>query len=214
MIRAVFFDLDGTLIDTEKFWIEATWNVLTDHYHLSVPYATIESIVLGHAWADIYANLCQLFPEQTWHLNELEDLVETAYRNLTSKGVPAITSSVTALKNLAQQNILIAIVSGSPRKMIAEAIEKLDIKKEVSFYLGSEDYAPGKPAPICYQKAAELSQIPLEDCLVIEDSAAGITAATVAGIRSIAITAVNTPDNAAEAIMATSDLTTVNFAEL
>lgn len=214
MIRAVFFDLDGTLIDTEKFWIKATWNVLTDHYHLSVPYETIESIVLGHAWADIYASLCQLFPAQTWNLDELEELVEIAYRHITAQGVPAIESSVKALKNLSQQGILIAIVSGSPRKMIAEAIDKLDIKNDIKFYLGSEDYSPGKPSPICYQKAAELSCIAPEHCLVIEDSAAGIEAATEAGIRSIAITAVNTPNNADKALIATADLTTINFAEL
>ena len=57
------------------------------------------------------------------------------------------------LKELAQDNP-VCIVSGSSRQHIAHFIDKLEIKNEVNFYLGNEDYKIGKPHPECYLKAA------------------------------------------------------------
>lgn len=214
MVQAVFFDLDGTLINTEIIWVKATWQVLAQDYQLPISYEETKETVYGRAWNDIFMHLNERFPNRCGKIEEMEVLVERAFRQLTQNGVPAIPGSVETLKALSEQGKIIAIVSGSPRKMIEEAINNLQIADHVHFYLGSEDYSPGKPSPNCFLKAQQQANVPHEYCLVIEDSNAGLRAAQAAGIRSVAI---QCPDNTQDLSMATfisNNLVTFDFDQL
>ena len=81
----------------------------------------------------------------------------------------------------------VGIVSGSPRVDIESAIVNLKIGDEVSFFVCSEEYAHGKPDPTCYLMAAERAGVAPADCVVFEDSAAGVIAAKRAGMHCVAL---------------------------
>ena len=68
----------------------------------------------------------------------------------------------------------------------------MGIEDVVNFYLGHEDYHPGKPHPACYLRAAEIAEALPENCVVFEDSNAGISAAKDAGMYGVALGAFGT----------------------
>ena len=104
-----------------------------------------------------------------------------------------IGSSVDLLKRLSL-HYPVAIVSGSPRDGVERHIDFLSLKETIAFFLGNEDYAPGKPDPACYLMASKRLEIPPKHCLVFEDSSAGVQAAKAAGMFCIALKRPGMPD--------------------
>ena len=80
-----------------------------------------------------------------------------------------------------------AIVSGSTRHDIQEAIDQMEIGDCLAFFVGAEDYRFGKPAPDCFQLAADKLGIAPAACVVFEDSTVGVAAAKAAGMYCVAL---------------------------
>ncbi len=188
MIRAACFDLDGTLVDSELLWARATHDYLRD-LGCELALNDLISIVYGHAWSSIHARLVRLFPDQFKNrtakttAGELQDYY---LRHRVDPTAIIIPSSVECLRRLAKK-IPVTIVSGSPRDAIQECIELMGIEDCISFFIGSEDYAVGKPDPACYRLAAERLRLPPEECVVFEDSTAGVRSAKAAGMYCVAL---------------------------
>jgi len=184
--QAIFFDLDGTLVDTELLWASAMVELLHAR-GFSADEQTIVRIVYGHAWSAIYRKIIELFPALAeLSVDELADALRAYYLRLRDQTSIAIPASIDCLRRLAAV-YPVAIVSGSPRLEIADTMRLLQIESCVTFYLGSEDYAWGKPDPECYRLAAERLSVQASRCLVVEDSQVGIMAAKAAGMRCLAL---------------------------
>jgi HAD superfamily hydrolase (TIGR01509 family) len=80
-----------------------------------------------------------------------------------------------------------AVVSGSTRESIVKTLTTLHLLDRFDLLVGSEDYARGKPAPDAFLVAAARLNIAPRDCLVFEDTALGIQAATAAGMVSVRV---------------------------
>jgi len=185
MIQAYFFDLDGTLVDTEILWVEAVESLARDHgYPLS--YDESLEMVYGVSWPEVFERFKQLHPDLPWNLDEMGLLLAPYFMRLRESRDVRIESSIALLRQLAE-NHPVAVVSGSYRFDIEAAIEIMGIGDVVNFYLGHEDYNPGKPHPACYLRAAEVANVEPANCVVFEDSNAGITAAKDAGMYGVAL---------------------------
>ena len=79
------------------------------------------------------------------------------------------------------------IVSGNGRRDVAEAVAYLGIEKYIRFFLGCEDYSPGKPDPSGFLLAASRVDVSPRQCLVFEDSGVGVQAAKKAGMACVAL---------------------------
>ena len=79
------------------------------------------------------------------------------------------------------------IVSGSPHDDVMKAAELCGVENLVRFVLGAEDYGRGKPAPDGYLRAASLLEVDASECVVVEDSTAGVQAGRAAGMRVIGV---------------------------
>jgi HAD superfamily hydrolase (TIGR01509 family) len=184
-IDAYLFDLDGTLVDSEHLWSAALAEYLRSRGK-TVSYPQANAWVFGRAWHDIYANVIASWPDLAIGVERMEDELRPFYLALRSNGDVRIHSSIALLRQLATHTP-VAIVSGSPNRDIADAIDHMGVADCLAFFLGSSDYSPGKPDPICFLTAAKRLAVPPSRCVVFEDSSAGILAARRAGMAVVAL---------------------------
>jgi beta-phosphoglucomutase-like phosphatase (HAD superfamily) len=213
-IRAVLFDLDGTLVDTESLWAQALSAYLGDRGCVC-PADDVQRIVLGRAWSDIYSAITTRFPQLARHSMAATGAeLRPYYLRLRAELDISISGSVALLKRLAQ-TYPIAVVSGSPRIDVGEGLATTGTAGLVRFYLGSEDYARGKPDPACFRLAAERLGVPAAQCLVFEDSTAGVRAAKAAGMRCVALRRPGAPmQDLSAADLTLTDLAAFQMADL
>lgn len=185
MIKAFVFDLDGTLIDSETLWCRALQRVATSRgLAMTASYAC--DLVFGKAWSDIVARLRADYPTIEGDNDDIERESLVHYESLRGTSDIRIHNSIRLLERLARR-YPVAIVSGSTRRQVADAILMMGIGDRLQFFLGSEDYPRGKPDPACFLLAARRLGVAPAECLVFEDSTAGVRAATAAGMRCIAL---------------------------
>jgi sugar-phosphatase len=182
-IQAFLFDMDGTLVDTEYLYIDATQMALKEKGHL-LDRSKIREIVYGRSQTDVSSDLYELFPDVD--PEELRQRTGHFHSRISGQEDIRIHSSIALLKRLAA-DYPVAVVSGSPRDAVCDYVDLISASEHISFLLGSEDYRPGKPDPTCYLMAAEKLGIDPVRCLVFEDSTVGVKAAKAAGMSCIAL---------------------------
>jgi beta-phosphoglucomutase-like phosphatase (HAD superfamily) len=189
---AVLLDLDGTLVDSESVHAEAIARFMMAR---GVELDDRErAFVIGHAWQEIYAEL-RVGERVGVDLRTLQTETERARRGMREEGIHfrVLDGARELVATLVTLEIPTAIVSGSCRAEIAEALELLGFGHHLRMYLGAEDYPRGKPAPDGYLSAADRLAVAPSQCLVFEDSEAGIASALAAGMRVVATSAANRP---------------------
>jgi len=188
MRTAVLFDLDGTLVDTERDNVESVvlalrgWNVELD--------AAERHFVVGHSWNEIYAMLCRNHGLQVGMDEVIARAVDEKRRLLAHKGYQPLPGVREAINRLGRRAEL-AVVSGASRVEVREAIEGLGMVADFRFLLGAEDYSRGKPDPEPYLTAMKLLGVAPAACLVVEDAEPGILSGRAAGASVIAVRAAN-----------------------
>ena len=182
---AFLFDLDGTLLDTEALWTEAIVEWLADRSARTTVEA-VAPVVFGHSWLDIQATLHERFPAlpKTSAEDDAKTLRPYYARRAVNPASQVIPGAVSFLKK-ASRHAPCVIVSGSPHDDVVQASELCGVENFVRFVLGAEDYGRGKPAPDGYLKAASMLEVDASECVVVEDSTAGVQAGRAAGMRVI-----------------------------
>ncbi len=187
-IRAVIFDLDGTLVHTEHLATE----VLLDTYAgWGVPITESDAATItGRTWELAQDLLMKRFKIPVSREEALNTLL-AGYRSRLAQGIPAVPGGADAVRAL-HGHFPLALVSGSHRSEIALALQSLGIEDRFDFYLGAEDYPRSKPEPDGFEAAMKRLGLKPKEVLVFEDSTAGIASARSAGCWTVAITATNT----------------------
>jgi len=186
MVQAYIFDLDGTLVDSEVIWTDAIADYLRGR-EIDFSQKEAAQLVYGRSWRDIHADIIRMYPELHMPIEEMEAAVYTYYEAIARQRDILISTSVDLLKRLSS-SFPVCIVSGSSRKTIGDAVDLMGINEHLRFFLGAEDYTPGKPDPTCYRLASEKLGLDAENCLVFEDSEAGLNAAKAAGMTCVVLT--------------------------
>ena len=186
-LDAIIFDLDGTLVDTELLWADAMSLYLVSR-RCDCPRDTLLRVVFGRSWTDIYRDVTARFPVlASTPVDVMAEGMRDLYLRLRNQSENVIIhSSAALLKTLSQERPVI-IVSGSPHADVEEAVRLLDVTAQVRFVLGAEDYTPGKPSPAGFLLGASRLGVAPANCLVFEDSHAGVTAAKAAGMWCVAL---------------------------
>jgi beta-phosphoglucomutase-like phosphatase (HAD superfamily) len=184
-ISATFFDMDGTLVDSETL-TGPTIEKLCDE--LGVHDVVIEPTQLyGLSWLDIEQILLETYPQLADRADIPGRLQEIFHEMLRDNPPPLIRNSRESVV-AANRVMPTAIISSSGRQSIEETIRRMDIADSINYYAGFEDYEQCKPAPDGYLKAADMLRTNASECLVFEDSIVGIQAAKNASMQVIAIT--------------------------
>lgn len=186
--RAVLFDLDGTLVDSEREVAGIMDEVLRARGR---PLTQAErDFVIGHAWGEIYQNLLAGAPVPM-DLPALEEAVlEARMARARQGGVAALPGAAAAVRR-ASAKVPCALVTGSSRQEALMVLDAMDLRPCFQVLCCAGDYPRGKPAPDPFLLGARLLGQDPARCLAVEDSTAGILAARAAGIFCIGVRAGN-----------------------
>ena len=185
-IGAYLFDMDGTLVETERFWSIGLCDLLRDD-GFELPFEEAYRIVCGHSWNAIYQDTVARFPSEGAYSNdEQADRLKPYYLRAREGADLRIPGSTEAFLALARHTPC-AIVSGSRREDVEETADLLGIRESIALIVGAQDCPIGKPAPDGYLMAAQGLGVEPSRCVVIEDSNAGVRSGLAAGMRVVAL---------------------------
>lgn len=187
-LEAVLFDLDGTLVDSERDNVESVVRAM----RLLGREVDREDrrFIVGHSWNEIHEGLCRKHGLMI-AMDALIALAVDEKRKLVSeKGVYPMPGALAAVARLGRR-VPLAVVSGASRVEVHDAVRSLGLMPAFQFLLGAEDYRRGKPHPEPYTMAIERLRVRAEGTLVIEDAEPGILAGRAAGARVIGVRAGN-----------------------
>jgi HAD superfamily hydrolase (TIGR01509 family) len=207
--KLFIFDLDGTLVNTEGLYVKSLQRACEERdFLLNDRDAT--KIIYGKAWSSVFADLEKIKPQLFKSCQDIQESAAIYFDSMIKSEELEIKPSVNLLKDLAKDND-VCIVSGSSRSHIAHFIKELGITKQVKFFVGSEDYQQGKPKPECFLQAAQLAGVTPDECLVFEDSTAGVSAAKAAHMDCTALKSPENPQDLSSADTILNCLSQFNF---
>jgi beta-phosphoglucomutase len=183
--KAVLWDMDGTLINSEELhwlaWRETMTKeglVITRDQFLSTFGQRNDSII--PAWLGSAAT--------AERIERIGETKENLYRDLVRQvGIAFEPGVATWLHRLQQHGWQQAIASAAPRANIDAILESLSEKHIFQAIVSAEDVHRGKPDPEVYLLAATRVGVPADRCIVVEDAVAGIEGARRAGMRSVGV---------------------------
>jgi sugar-phosphatase len=205
-VRAALFDLDGTLVDSE-IHTDTAIRVVAERYGVA-GYALPPTETRGRTWAHV----AELMVMQGGIAADAVALADEllAYWVQIAADVTPVPGAPEALHEAAR-SLKLGVVSSSPRAVIEQFIAKIGIAGLVdpAACIGGDAVRASKPDPDGYLKGARALGFAPADCLVFEDSQAGLLAARNAGMRSMFITccATDIPANTALATGSFTDYT-------
>ncbi|BCI82399.1 HAD family hydrolase [Mycobacterium sp. SMC-18] len=180
MFKAVLFDMDGTLVDSEKLWDVAMHafyaekgGVLTDAVRETTVGGSAENVM-----RIVYDDLgLDPTPES---MAESADWLHDYTGELFEQGLPWRPGAQELLETLAASDIPLALVTNTRRTLTEQALKTIGSHYFTVTVCGDE-VPDGKPHPAPYLRAAALLGVAAEDCLAIEDSVTGAQSADAAG---------------------------------
>jgi phosphonate degradation associated HDIG domain protein len=185
-VRALLFDLDGTLINTERHTDAAVPAVMARYGHpgYTLPHTETHGRTWTHVAETLRARLGLAVPAAELAAALLE------HWNAASTGVQPIPGAPQALRAAVAAGLRLAVVSSSPRSVIDRFLAGLGVADCVApeARIGAESVRVGKPDPECFLLAARALKVAPSESLVFEDSVAGLEAARAAGMRSMFVT--------------------------
>jgi HAD superfamily hydrolase (TIGR01509 family) len=186
--KAVLFDLDGTLVDSERDNVESV--VLAARQHGAELSADLRKFVVGHSWNEIYTRI-QAEHALPLSMDALIALAVEKKRVLVAtKGYQALPGAEALVRRLSTK-VPLAVVSGASCVEVREAVEGIGLTSYFQVLLGAEDYQKGKPDPEPFLMGMGKVGATPGGCIVIEDSLPGILAGKAAGMKVIAVAAGN-----------------------
>ncbi len=195
MLRAVIFDFDGVIADSEMVHFTA-FNRALKPYHVQISKEQYFKEYLGLTDRDLLKTLVE---QGKLKIKESQiDAVARKKMDIFEESVRAnadiIDGVVDFLRLLEQNNVAMAICSGALLAEIELILDKADLRRFFEVIVSAEQVAKGKPAPdgflLTLEKLNEKSSEPIKanECVVVEDSHWGLEAAKAAGMHTVAVT--------------------------
>ena len=187
-MKAVIFDMDGVIVDTEPYNMRRVY----EYVHSLRPEARIEDMYqnAGRVKEDVWTRIASIIGkgkgweetradyEKNWKPNHPFAI---PYKEIFRK------DTITILKWARECGMNTAVASSTSYEKVKEILTEVEVTPYLDLIISGEFFEKSKPDPAIYLKTAELLGAEPEECIAIEDSTAGITAAKCAGMTVIAL---------------------------
>ena len=184
-IRAVIFDMDGVLIDSEPFWRQAMTEIVS---RAGIPYTERDArTTQGMRIGEITRLIAERHPEQGVGAEVLErDICLRVSELVLSHGrvMPGIDR---VLDFVSRNGLNLGLATSTPASVARDFIRRIGIADRLDAVCTGDEVCRGKPDPEIYRLCARRLGIAPEEALVFEDSVSGVRAAKAAGCRCIAV---------------------------
>ncbi|AQT68543.1 Phosphorylated carbohydrates phosphatase [Anaerohalosphaera lusitana] len=215
MLKAVIFDFDGVMVDSEPLHFKAFQQVLADK-GVKLSKEQYYTTYLGYSDYDCVAEVSRDFELELTD-SEVEDLIKlktVAFEDLARQDGCLIEGVREFVSMLCDKGIRMAICSGALRSDIDLLLRSTELTADFETIVTADDVVRSKPDPESYHKVLEglkaAKTIDSDECVVIEDSHWGLAAARAAGLKCIGVT--NT--YSAEALDGNADIIVDNLQDL
>lgn len=184
MLKAVLFDMDGVIVDTEPLHYKAYYQMF-DAVNIDVSDELYASFT-GQSTLSICRKLCSHF-----NLSETPETLVALKRKYfktifeTVKDLHLIDGVLDLIKDYHNNGITLVLASSASMVTINNVFDRFDLNQYFIDKLSGADLKASKPHPEIFIKAAKASGYKKSECIVIEDSTNGITAAKAAGIYCV-----------------------------
>jgi HAD superfamily hydrolase (TIGR01509 family) len=180
---AVLFDMDGTIIDSEPYWMASEQALAAEHQGTWTQddARTIIGLSLDKS--------AEVFKDRTNVPLETEEIVNRLSNEVQSKlekVIPWRPGAKELLLDLKKHNVKTALVTMSLRRMAKQVVDAIDFEA-FDVIVAGDDVTRGKPHPEAYEKAAALLGFHPKKCIAFEDSSTGLASAEAAGTYAIGI---------------------------
>lgn len=192
-IEAVIFDMDGVLIDTERISFESFKEVFKDYdYDINEEFYVT---MIGRNAQGLEIYMKEKYGKDFPFQDIYEKKVKLSRSIIDRDGVIIKPGVHELIDYLRENNFKIAVATSTRRERAIKSLEEIEIKDKVDYIICGDQVKNSKPDPEIFIKAAEGLNIAPENCIVIEDSEAGIRAACNSNIRAINVPDMRKPDN-------------------
>lgn len=183
LIKAVIFDFDGLIIDTETIWYESFREIMKQEHQHELSIEDYSSSI-GTSSRVLYEFLQKAVPEM--EEERMEELTNACYMEKAAQ--PDLRPGVLAYLKAAKKNGLkIGLASSSGRVWVVNYLKQLDIFSYFETIVTRDDVEKVKPDPALYIKALQNLGVNGEEAIAFEDSLHGSNAAMAAGIHCIVV---------------------------
>ena len=206
---AVFFDMDGLMVDSEPEWFKSETEVTAK---FGYDWSEEDQIAcLGGPLTRVGTYMhdkCKGAETPEYFTQTLIDTQALKMRGNT----PTMPGALELVRELQSRGVKTGLVSASPRNIVDAVLDNLG-HDLFPFSISSDDVEKTKPNPDCYLKAAVMTDSDIQNCLVFEDSLTGMQAATSSGAYLIAVPHLVTIGESAK-VRVISSLEQMSFAKL
>ena len=180
---AVLFDMDGTLIDSEPYWIKSERKLASEHNGVWTEQDGMDVVGMS------LDKSSQLFKDRTNVPLEPDEIVArltSEVQDQLAKSIPWRPGAKELLFDLRKHGVPTALVTMSMHRMAKQVVDAIDFDA-FDLIIAGDDVRNGKPHPEAYLKAAEQLGFEPSRCIAFEDSISGLSSAEAAGTYAIGI---------------------------
>jgi HAD superfamily hydrolase (TIGR01509 family) len=189
LYRALLFDLDGTLAETDSLHLP-TWVDMLEPYGVEVDEEFYRNRISGRSTGDVVrALLPDLTDEQGSSIGEAK---EASFRERASELEP-LPGLIDFVERGRERGMQIALVTNAPEENVEAILLALKLRDFFDAVVLADDVEAVKPDPAPYRAALKKANVPPEEALAFEDSVSGISSSVAAGIPTVGIASSQEP---------------------
>ena len=181
--KAVIFDMDGVIFDTEKVYLDI-WIEVFEKYGYKMTKELYVN-VMGTGRKNVIKTFLENFGDDLPIEKMYEEKDNQLFYIIENQGIPLKEGVKELFSMLKEKNYKIALATSAKRERVEKQIKDKWLKESFDAIVCGDDVEKGKPSPDIFLKAAKKIDVEPENCFVVEDSPAGIKAAFSGGMKGI-----------------------------